>query len=100
MACEWTHHLSYNPGLIAVSLGPTKTTVGNIRHNKEFGINLCGLDQSILSSIAGGYSGNDYDKISALKELGFEFYNANHIKTLMVKGASLTLNVVYTKKLP
>ena len=51
MACEWTHHLSYNPGLIAVSLGPTKTTVGNIRHNKEFGINLCGLDQSILSSI-------------------------------------------------
>jgi hypothetical protein len=36
------------------------------------------LDQSILSSIAGGYSGNDYDKISALKELGFEFYNAKH----------------------
>ena len=39
----------------------------------------------------GGYSGNDYDKISALKELGFEFYNANHIKTLMVKGASLNV---------
>ena len=28
MACEWTHHLSYNPSLIEVSLGPTKTTVG------------------------------------------------------------------------
>ena len=70
MACEWTHHLSYNPGLIAVSLGPTKTTARNIRHNQEFGINICALDQSILSSIAGGYSGNDYDKISALKELG------------------------------
>ena len=69
MAWEWTHHLSYKPGLIAVSLGPTKSTAGNIRHNQEFGINICALDQSILSSIAGGYSGNDYDKISALKEV-------------------------------
>ncbi|MGZ5548186.1 MAG: hypothetical protein ACXWFZ_09575 [Nitrososphaeraceae archaeon] len=40
MACEWTHHLSYKPGLIAVSLGPTKPTAGNIRHNQEFGINI------------------------------------------------------------
>ncbi len=40
MACEWTHHLSYKPGLIAVSLGPTKTTAGNIRQNQEFGINI------------------------------------------------------------
>jgi flavin reductase (DIM6/NTAB) family NADH-FMN oxidoreductase RutF len=24
MACEWTHHLSYDPGLVAVSIGPTK----------------------------------------------------------------------------
>jgi flavin reductase (DIM6/NTAB) family NADH-FMN oxidoreductase RutF len=24
MACEWTHHLSYKPGVIAVSLCPTK----------------------------------------------------------------------------
>ena len=51
MACEWTHHLSYKPGLIAVSLGPTKTTTGNIRQNQEFGMNICALNQSILSSI-------------------------------------------------
>ena len=99
MACEWTHHLSYKPGLIAVSLGPTKTTVANIRHTKEFGINLCGVDQSILSSIAGGYSGNDYDKISALKELGFKFYNANHIKTLMVNEASLNVECTLYKEI-
>ena len=89
MACEWTHHISYNPGLIAISLGITKATVENIRNNREFGINLCSTDQSTLSSIAGGYSGSHYDKVGASKELGFEYYRANKIKTLMVKGASL-----------
>jgi len=91
MACEWTHHLSYDPGLVAVSIGPTKTTVENIRTSKELGVNLCASDQSVLSSVAGGYSGSKYDKISALKELGFQFYDASKIKTLMVKGASLTM---------
>ena len=51
MACEWTHHLPYKPELIAISLGPTKITTRNIRQNQEFGINICALDQSILSSI-------------------------------------------------
>jgi flavin reductase (DIM6/NTAB) family NADH-FMN oxidoreductase RutF len=89
MACEWTHHLSYRPGLIAISLGPTKATVDNIRTSKEFGVNLCATDQTILASVAGGYSGRDYDKINAVKELGFEFYQADSIDVLMVKGASL-----------
>jgi flavin reductase (DIM6/NTAB) family NADH-FMN oxidoreductase RutF len=91
MACEWTHHLSYDPGLVAVAIGPTKTTVENIRTSKEFGVHLCAGDQSILSSVAGGYSGSKYDKISSLKELVFQFYNANKIKTLMVKEASLNM---------
>ena len=91
MACEWTHHLSYDPGLVAVSIGPTKTTVENIRTSKEFGVNLCASDQPILSSVAGGYSGSKYDKINALKELGFQFYDASKIKTLMIKGASLNV---------
>ncbi|KAA2281585.1 flavin reductase family protein [Candidatus Nitrosocosmicus agrestis] len=89
MACEWTHHLSYRPGLIAVSLGPTKTTVKNIRASKEFGINLCATDQTIIASVAGGYSGRDYDKINVLKEIGFQFFQADNIDVLMVKGASL-----------
>ena len=89
MACEWTHHLSYRPGLIAVSLGPTKATVENIKLSKEFGINLCATDQTIIASVAGGYSGRDYDKISALKELGFQFYQGENINVLMVNGASL-----------
>lgn len=91
MACKWTTLISYNPGLIAISLGLRKTTVKNIRNTKEFGINLCSTDQSILSSIAGEYSGSSYDKIGASKELGFEYYKANKIKALMVKGASLNI---------
>ena len=90
MACEWTHHLSHSPGLIAVSLGPTKPTVENIRMSKEFGISLCATDQTILASVAGGYSGRQFDKISALKELGFQFYQGDSIDVLMVKGASLS----------
>jgi len=27
MTCEWTHHLSSKPRLVAVSLGPTKKTI-------------------------------------------------------------------------
>ena len=91
MDCEWTHHLSYRPGLIAVSLGPTKATVKNIRASKEFGINLCATDQTIIASVAGGYSGKDYDKINALKDLGFQFHKATSIDVLMVKGASLSV---------
>jgi flavin reductase (DIM6/NTAB) family NADH-FMN oxidoreductase RutF len=54
-------------------------------------VNLCAHDQSILSSVAGGYSGSKYDKINALKELGFQFYDGSKIKTVMIKGASLNM---------
>ncbi|MGE5782152.1 MAG: flavin reductase family protein [Nitrososphaerales archaeon] len=91
MACEWTHHISYDPGLIAISLGPTKATVKNIKKSKEFGVNLCALDQSVIASVAGGFSGINYNKIEALKELGFEFYQAKKIKSLMLDRASLNV---------
>ena len=91
MACEWTHHISYDPGLIAISLGPTKATVKNIKISKEFGVNLCALDQSVIASVAGGFSGINYNKIEALKELGFEFYQAKKIKSLMLDRASLNV---------
>lgn len=43
----------------------------------------------MLVSVAGGYSGRDYDKINAVKELGIEFYQAHSIDVLMVKCAPL-----------
>ena len=89
MACEWTHHVSYRPGLIAVCIGPNKATHENIKQTKEFGVNLCSTDQSIMSSVAGGYTGSRYNKINALKELGFEFYEAKKIKVTMIKGVCI-----------
>jgi flavin reductase (DIM6/NTAB) family NADH-FMN oxidoreductase RutF len=91
MACEWTHHVSYRPGLIAVCIRPGDATHDNIKQTKEFGVNLCSSDQSIMSSIAGGYTGVRYNKINALKELGFEFYRAESIDVIMVKEASVNI---------
>src|SRR3989338_115318 len=69
MACEWTHHVSYEPGLIVVCIRPTDATHDNIAKTKEFGISLCASDQNLISSISGGNSGKSVDKIKALKEL-------------------------------
>ena len=89
MACEWTHHISFSPGLIAVCIRPHDATHENIKHTKEFGVNLCANDQSVMASVSGGYSGKEYDKINALKELGFEFYKANKIKAPMIKDTAM-----------
>jgi flavin reductase (DIM6/NTAB) family NADH-FMN oxidoreductase RutF len=97
MACEWTHHVFYSPGLIAVCIGPKKTTHENIIQTKEFGVNLSSTDQSIMSSIAGGYMGSKYNKINALKELGFEFYEAKKIRAVMIKGAAVNIECTIVK---
>jgi flavin reductase (DIM6/NTAB) family NADH-FMN oxidoreductase RutF len=99
MACEWTHHISYHPGLIAVCIRADDATHENIKQTKEFGVNLCATDQSVMSSIAGGYSGSNYDKISALKELGFEFYKAERITPIMIKGAVVNIECVLSQEI-
>ena len=99
MACEWTHHISYSPGLIAVCIGQNKATHENINQTKEFGVNLCSTEQSIMSSVAGGYTGSRYNKMNALKELGFEFYEGKKIRGCHDKGGALILNAYYHRKL-
>ena len=79
MACEWTHHISYSPGLIALSLGLTKATLENIRKTKQFGVNIASVEQSVMASVSGGSSGRDTDKIAALKELGFSFFPSRRV---------------------
>ena len=53
-----------------------------------------------MSSIAGGYSGKQYDKIKALKELGFEFYDAKKIKAPMVKSAAMNAECKLLNEFP
>ena len=100
MAAEWTHHISYNPGLIAVCINPSDATHENTSKTKEFGVNICANDQAVMSSIAGGSTGRKVDKIKVLRELGFKFYKAKKIKTLMVEGAVLNVECKVIKEIP
>ena len=89
MSAEWTHQVSYSPGLIAVAIGRGKATLENIEKTKEFGVNLAAVDQASLAHIAGTNHGDKVDKIAALKELGYKFFKAKKIKPLMVEGAAM-----------
>ncbi len=89
-AAEWTHHVSYSPGLIAISIGKDRTTRENIIATKEFGVSLAADDQNVISSVAGGSHGKDVDKIKILQELGYKLYKAKKINAYMVEGAALT----------
>ncbi len=88
MATEWTHHISYEPGLIAVCLRPEHATTENIRKTKVFGVNICSDNQNIVSSVSGNSSGKEVDKIKVLEDLGVEFYKGKKIDVMMVKGAA------------
>ena len=99
MAAEWTHHVSYSPGLIMINIHTNDATYENIKKTKEFGVNLCAVGQNVASSIAGGSHGQDVDKVAVLKELGYEFYAGKKIKVLMLKGASLNIECNAVKKM-
>ena len=99
MAAEWTHHVSYSPGLIAVCINPKDATHANLSKTKEFGVNLCASDQNVLSSISGGNSGKNIDKISVLKELGFKFFKAKKINVLMINGAAMNAECKLAKEI-
>ena len=91
MSAEWTHQVSYQPGMILISLKTSEATYENIIKSKEFGVNLASQEQNVMASVAGGSSGKNVNKIEALKELGFKFFKAKKIKALMVEGASLNV---------
>lgn len=99
MAAEWTHHVSYSPGLIAIFIHTHDATYENIKKTEEFGVNLCAIDQNMVSSIAGGSHGQKVDKIAVLKELGVEFYEGTRIKTVMVKDAALNIECKLIKEM-
>lgn len=89
MACEWTHQLSYSPGIISVHIGPNKATAENIIHSKEFGVNLADTGQTVAAHVAGKNSGHKVDKVAVLKELGAVFFKAKKIGAFMLEGAAM-----------
>lgn len=99
-AVEWTHHISYSPGLIAISINKADLTYENIAKSGEFGVNLASAEQSSLVSLSGNYSGRIYDKISALREIGFKFFEAKEISVLMIDGAVLNAECKLIQEIP
>ena len=99
MSAEWTHQVSYQPGLILISLKTSEATYDNIIKSKEFGVNLSAQDHNVIASVAGGSSGKSVNKIEALKELGFKFFKAKKIKALMVEGAALNVECKLVNKI-
>lgn len=94
MAAEWTYYVSWSPALIAVHLGGGKTakaTSENIMASREFGVSIAASDQNAISSIAGGSSGRDVDKISVLTGMGAQFYPSKSIKPMLLRGAAISI---------
>lgn len=100
MTAEWTHHISYEPGLIAVCVNPRDGTHENIAATKEFGVNIAASDQNVLASVAGGSSGRKVNKMKVLEELGFKFYPAKNIKISMLEGAALNIECKLVQQIP
>ena len=63
MSCEFTHHVAYSPGIIAIGLKTSDATHDNVHKTKEFGVNLAATDQAMFIPVAGRYSGRNIDKI-------------------------------------
>lgn len=101
MAAEWTHQVSYSPGMIAVCINThNNATANNIRATKTFGVSIAANDQNIASSISGGSTGREIDKIAALKKLGFDFYVGKKISIPMLKDAALNVECKLVQEIP
>ena len=100
MACEWTHHLSYKPALIGISLHPRHASHNHIKETKEFGIAITSIHQSVLSSLAGKDSGKKFNKIKIAEELGYKFFPAKNINVMMIENASVNLECKLHQEIP
>lgn len=98
MAAEWTFQVSYDPGLIAVSIGAGKATHENIEETGYFGVCIASEEQTAISSIAGGSSGKKVNKIAALNDMGFTFSKAKNFDLLLVDESALILECKLTKQ--
>ena len=99
MAAEWTRQVSYSPGLIMINVRSGKATHENILKTKEFGVSISAFDHNIIVSVAGTISGKEVDKISLLKELGFEFSKGKKTNVMLVEGAIIKFECKLIKKI-
>jgi flavin reductase (DIM6/NTAB) family NADH-FMN oxidoreductase RutF len=93
MSCEWTHHLSYEPAHIVVSVNKESATLDNIRETGYFGVSILNENQALLSSVCGNVSGKDVNKLELIKALGYEIEKAKNIDVYLIKDACLKVEL-------
>ncbi|MEK7218895.1 MAG: flavin reductase family protein, partial [Patescibacteria group bacterium] len=96
---EWTHLVSYTPGLIAVCMDLADANHENLAAAKEFGVSLAAEGQNVLASLAGNTKGRKIRKIDFLRELGFTFVPSKHIKPPLVDGAYVQFECALVRQL-
>lgn len=100
MAAEWTHQISYYPGLIAVCINKhNKVTNGNILDSKSFIVHLASLDQNVVAHIAGNHYALEIDKIGWLKSIGYKFKKAKKINGLVLQGCAFVAECKLKEKI-
>jgi flavin reductase (DIM6/NTAB) family NADH-FMN oxidoreductase RutF len=97
MAAEWTFHVSYNPFLISVHIGPRKATYEAIVETGEFGVNIVSEEQLSAMAFAGHFTGREVCKLSS--EV-FETYPAKRIRAPMIRGCLLNAECRLVKQIP
>lgn len=100
MPAEWVHHVSHDPGLIAISIGASSATATNVRESGEFGVNLISCGQARFAVLAGLCSGRTHDKLTMLEDMGLRAYEARKIRAPMIHGAALNAECRLDREIP
>ena len=93
MANEWVLNVCWNPLLIMAIVHHENLTHEYISQSKEFGINLCAMEQAHLAHYAGNISGHKADKFSH-PVFADQTYPGTQIKAPMIKGCLLNAECI------
>lgn len=86
MPAGWSMHCSFDPPLIAISIGKTRYTHKLIKQSREFVIAVPNKGMEEIVDFTGSHSGRNVDK---LKELGIKTEKAKHVGAPLIKDATL-----------
>ena len=95
MGLSWWTFVSWEPRMVAISVGKRKHTRQNLDQVPEFVLCFPNADQSRGAWLCGAVSGDDVDKF---KEGGFEAVASSSVRPPRVKGATVSLECRVTQR--
>jgi flavin reductase (DIM6/NTAB) family NADH-FMN oxidoreductase RutF len=88
MTIEWFMRTSFEPPLVAISIGKTRYTHGLIKNSKEFVVAFPNSKMRKEVLYCGTHSGRDVDKF---KETGLKIRKARVVRAPLIEGCILNL---------